>query len=208
MGGNSFDQLVEIFMKFPGIGPRQARRFVYFLLSLDQGNLLRLTNAINSLREESSRCERCGYHFLKKGGKTTICQICADLNRNHSQLMIVEKDLDVDSFKKTDSYNGLFYILGGLVPILDKEPAKKIRLTPLQKIIKDESASGKLQEIILALSANPEGDYSAQYLKEMITPLIVSGNTKISILGRGLSTGTEVEYSDPETLRSALENRH
>ncbi|OHA58660.1 MAG: hypothetical protein A2571_02730 [Candidatus Vogelbacteria bacterium RIFOXYD1_FULL_44_32] len=208
MGGNSFDQLVEIFIRFPGIGPRQARRFVYFLLALDASSLLRLTNAINSLREESARCERCGYHFLKKGGKTNLCQICADPHRNREQLMIVEKDLDVDSFKKTDSYNGLFYILGGLVPILEKDPNKKVRLVPLQKIVKEETTNSKLKEIIIALSANPEGDYSTQYIKELLAPLLTNTATKISILGRGLSTGTEVEYSDPDTLRSALENRH
>ncbi len=208
MGGNSFDQLVEMFMRFPGIGPRQARRFVYFLLSLDGGSLARFTTAIDNLRQESAQCERCGYHFFRKGGPTNFCQLCTDKNRNKSLLMIVEKDLDVDSFKKTDSYNGLFYILGGLVPILEKDPAKKVRLTPLQKIVRDEAGKGELTEIILALSANPEGDYSAQYLQELLNPLLAGTTTKISILGRGLSTGTEVEYSDPETLRQALENRH
>ncbi len=205
---SAFDKLVEMFMRFPGIGPRQARRFVYFLLALDSGSLARLTEAIDELRREATQCRRCGYHFFKKSITQETCQICADPHRDQSQLMIVEKDLDVDSFKKTDSYNGFFYILGGLVPILEKEPGKKVRLTPLSKLIKEEVAAGRLREIIFALSVNPEGDYTIEYLREMISPLVAGSAIRISVLGRGLSTGTEVEYSDAETLRSALENRH
>ena len=205
---SSFDKLVEMFMRFPGIGPRQARRFVYFLLALDSGSLARLTGAIDELRREAAECRRCGYHFFKKGGPQELCQICADIHRDKGQLMIVEKDLDVDSFKKTDSYNGLFYILGGLVPILEKDPGKKVRLSPLSKLVKEESANGNLREIILALSVNPEGDYTIEYLRTLLQPILTGHNIKISVLGRGLSTGTEVEYSDAETLRSALENRH
>ncbi|MEK7136503.1 MAG: toprim domain-containing protein [Patescibacteria group bacterium] len=208
MGGNSFDKLVEMFMRFPGIGPRQARRFVYFLLSLDSGSLSRLTSSIDELRREATRCMRCGYHFFKSTSKGELCQTCTDPHRNKTQLMIVEKDLDVDSFKKTDSYDGLFYILGGLVPILEKEPAKKVRLNPLEALIKSEAATDNLKEIILAFSVNPEGDYTVDYLRGLLRPLIKDGDIKISVLGRGLSTGTEVEYSDPETLKSALENRH
>jgi recombination protein RecR len=205
---NAFDKLVEIFLRFPGIGPRQARRFVYFLLSLDAGSLTRLTTAIDTLRREATRCRRCGYHFFRDKNQSGLCHICADPHRNRAELMIVEKDLDVDSFKKTDSYSGLFFILGGLIPILEKAPEKKVRLVPLQERIKNSITDGSLKEIIFALSANPEGDYSIEYLRQIITPIISGQDVKISVLGRGLSTGTEVEYSDPETLRSALENRH
>ncbi len=208
MNSSAFDRLVEMFMRFPGIGPRQARRFVYFLLSLDSSSLSRLTAAIDELRREASQCRQCGYHFFKKSGSHELCQICGDPHRDQTQLMIVEKDLDVDSFKKTDSYNGLFYILGGLIPILEKDPHKKIRLTPLSQLLKNATTTTKLKEIILALSVNPEGDYTIDYLRGLINPIIDGKNIKITVLGRGLSTGTEVEYSDAETLKSALENRH
>ena len=208
MSSSIFDQLVAMFIKFPGIGPRQARRFVYFLLALDEQSLNRFTENISLLKQKARQCDRCGYHFFKDDQGGQLCRLCSDPNRDHSLLMVVEKDLDVDTIKRSDSYPGLFFILGGLVPILDKEPAKRIRLTKLLNLIKTELKSGVLTEIILALSVNSEGDYTIDYLKQHLQLILVDyPNTKISVLGRGLSTGTELEYSDSETLRNALKNR-
>ena len=207
MSASPFDALVEIFLKFPGIGPRQAKRFVYFLLSLDQSSLNNFIDSIKYLKDSSSVCSRCNYHFFSDS-HNKLCSLCNNPQRDHSSLMVVEKDLDVDNIKKADSYTGLFYILGGLVPILEKNPSHKVKIIGLKNLIQAELKTGQLKEIILALSVNPEGDYTVDYLKTQLAPLLSDAKIHLSVLGRGLSTGTELEYSDSETLRNALRNRH
>ena len=118
--------------------------------------------------------------------------------------MIVEKDTDLEVVKKSGHYSGQFFVLGGLVPILEDAPEKKVRITQLiNRLIAGQK---ELREIIIALAANPDGDNTFDYLQKVISPHLLAG-TKISILGRGLSTGTELEYSDAETLKNALKNR-
>jgi recombination protein RecR len=120
--------------------------------------------------------------------------------------MIVARDIDLQAIEKSRAYNGTYFILGGTVPILDPNPETKIRQDELLKNIKGK----ELGEIIIATSINPESEYTATYLTGVLKKEYESSGTKmprITTLGRGLSTGTELEYSDTETLRSALENR-
>ena len=114
--------------------------------------------------------------------------------------------MDLENVERTDTYNGYYFVLGGLIPILDKEPEQRIRGKKLLETIEEHRAKG-LQEIILALSANPEGDYTAQFVKKLIFPICANFEIKVSTLGRGLSTGTELEYSDADTLKNALKHR-
>jgi recombination protein RecR len=142
--------------------------------------------------------------------------------------MVVARDIDLQAIEKSRAYDGLYFVLGGTVPILDPNPEGRIRqrellskiaaTDALSSILADEDAlapvtetptTAKFAEIILATSVNPEGEYTATYLTSLIRkqfegqPIL----PKITTLGRGLSTGTELEYSDADTLRSALENR-
>lgn len=97
-------------------------------------------------------------------------------------------------------------MLGGSVPILEKNPEKRIRQKELLEVVEKRSKDG-LKEIIIALNYNPEGENTLTYLSEILKPLADKNNLKISTLGRGLSTGTELEYSDTETIKNALKNR-
>jgi recombinational DNA repair protein RecR len=97
-----------------------------------------------------------------------------------------------------------FFVLGGLIPILEKNPERRVRLKELQKRLSDES--NKIVEIILALSATREGEYTDEFLRKFIVDTL-GKSIEIRSLGRGLSTGTELEYSDSETIISALKNR-
>jgi recombination protein RecR len=120
--------------------------------------------------------------------------------------MIVSLDVDFENIEKTKFYNGYYFILGGTVPILEKNPENKIRQTDLLKTIEEKVKSG-LNEIILALNYNPEGENTVTYLTEFLKGITEKNNIKISTLGRGLSTGTELEYSDSDTIKNALKNR-
>ncbi len=199
---DSFNKLVEFFKQFPGTGPRQARRFAYFLLAQDKETLSRFSKEIETLKDSVSQCPDCFLYFTRKNGP--LCAVCSASSTDRKTLMIVEKDVDQEALRKSDTYKGLYFILGGLLPILEKDPAEKIRIRELVARIKKLSENG-LTEIIIALSANPEGENTAEYVRRTIAPL--APKVKITTLGRGLSTGTELEYSDSDTLSHALKNR-
>lgn len=196
-------KLVELFIRFPGIGPRQATRFVYFLLSSPQSYRSELIRLIGSIKDETKMCSMCTrFH----SNHSPLCSICADKSRDPSFLMLVEKDVDLDNIERTKDYRGNYFVIGGTVPILSKKVQFPIRERELEKILETRTKEG-LREIILAFSVNPDGENTVQYVRRMLQPLTQKHGVKISILGRGLSTGSELEYSDPETIKNALKNR-
>ena len=148
---------------------------------------------------------------LNKNGEK-LCDICTNTNIDSSILMIVEKDSDLESIKKSHVYNGKYFILGGLVPIVEKNTKSRVRIEELKERVKKEK---ELKEIILAFSLSPQGDHTDTYVREQLKEVAEKQNPstplrtgiKISSLGKGLSTGTELEYSDNDTLKNALKNR-
>ena len=121
--------------------------------------------------------------------------------------MIVSHDVDLEHIEKSGLYKGLYFVLGGVVPILAPNPEERIRSRELLALVKSRAEKGVLKEIILAMNITPEGENTEQHLAKILTPLATAHNIKISHLGRGISTGTEIEYSDKETLKNALQNR-
>ncbi|MCX6752332.1 MAG: toprim domain-containing protein [Candidatus Nomurabacteria bacterium] len=198
------EKLTEIFKEFPGIGERQAKRFVYFLMSRTPGYNENLSSLIIELKKEVAQCKECFRFFIlsKKGEK--LCDICANTNVDSSILMIVEKDSDLESVKKSRIYNGKYFILGGLVPIVEKNTKSRIRIEELKQKISKENG---LKEVILAFSLSPQGDHTDSYVRNQLKDIAEKLNIKVSSLGKGLSTGTELEYSDNDTLKNALKNR-
>ena len=196
---------MDFFQRFPGIGPRQAKRFVYALVDEDSKFLKELASIIARLGEEVSRCNRC---FRIFSGKAKYCSVCENPSRDESKLLIVEKDADLENIEKNNFYDGGYFILGGLLsPIKPSPPAggkEKLRLKKLQSRIEESNA---LKEIVLAFSATTEGDMTRHFIEDMLDKSVKKRGLKITNLGRGLSTGTELEYSDRDTLRHAFENR-
>lgn len=203
---NSIDKLIRIFSEFPGIGPKQARRFVYFLITRHEGYIEEFKREITELRKEIETCIDCKRYFSKGTNNKNICSICGDSTRDNSQLMIVSRDIDFENIEKSHFFNGKYFILGGVVPILDKNPENRIRLKDLLNLVNKMSENG-LKEIIMGLDANSEGEYTTEIIKNNLSPIVTKYNIKISELGRGLSTGTELEYSDSDTIKNALKNR-
>lgn len=202
---NSFQKLIELFRRFPGIGPRQAERFAYFLLTQNENYIRDLTAEISNLKKESAICTSCFRYYTKNGNTSTLCSICANPNRDHSKVMIVSRNNDLDNIERTKVYDGLYFVLGGSLPILEKEPEKLIRVSELEALVKERAKV--LKEIILGLNANAEGENTAQFIESRLKPLAGKEHFKISHLGRGLSTGSELEYSDSDTIVNALKNR-
>jgi recombination protein RecR len=203
---DSINKLAGLFAEFPGIGSRQSKRFVHYLLRRDRAYLAELARQIASLQEVVFECMMCHRYFMKKfPDAPLLCLICQDADRDHATLMVVEKDSDLEALERSGTYKGLYFVLGGLLPILEKEPNRKIRIDALlSRIVKEND---NLNEVIIACAVTPESEHTAQYIQTMISPHLNSTMTKITHLGRGLSTGTELEYSDADTLRYALEGR-
>jgi recombination protein RecR len=210
---SNFDKLTAYFEKFPGIGGRQAKRFVFHILTLDPGSARELSSLIAGLQMSVVECVSCHRFFSHSGGVTNLCNICSNQNRDQSKLMIVASDSDIQAIERSGQYDGLYFVLGGMVPLLGSEDNKKLRGGSLKATVEARLTAG-LQEIILAFAVNPDGENTGRFVESMITPLLTTLPpsadkipVQISQLGRGLSTGSELEYADPETIKNALRNR-
>ena len=203
---DTVEKLTELFKEFPGIGERQAKRFVYFLMAKNPSYAENLSLSIKDLKKEITQCKECFRFFINTDSKNKLCDICSNPNVDTSLLMIIEKDSDLESVNKSRIYHGKYFILGGLVPIVEKNTNSRIRIGELIEKIKKDAKNG-LTEIILAFSLSPQGDHTDFYIRSQLKDITDNLNIKISSLGRGLSTGTELEYSDNDTLKNALKNR-
>lgn len=202
---DSIHKLAELFREFPGIGPRQARRFVYFLLTRQKQYRVTLSKLILALGDFTRECDICGRYFTHDAKGSSICDICRDKSRDGSQLLLVSRDMDLETVEKSGTYKGFYFVLGGSIPILEKAPESRIRATALVEQI--EKRGKDIKEIIFALNVTPEGENTERYLRTLIAPLAAKNGFKIESLGRGLSTGLELEYSDSDTLKNAFKNR-
>lgn len=204
---NSIQKLTEYFADFPGIGPRQAKRFVYYLLTRNQSHIDEMARLLSTLKSQVHICNSCYRFFQSENPQVTLCDICANRNRDNSLLVIVSRDVDLENIERAHVHNGKYFVLGGSVPILEKNPEQRIRSKELTRTIEDRASQGELKEIILAMNATPEGENTSDYIESFLKPLTEKYSIKISHLGRGISTGTELEYSDPDTIKNALKNR-
>jgi recombination protein RecR len=192
-------------MKLPGIGRRQARRLVFFLLQQDSGFRKELSSMIQSVDQNMRLCQNSFQYFYSIDPNETLSPIERDGSRDTTQLMIVEKDMDLETIERSSVYKGTYFVIGGLIPVI-KDDTSHLRIEPLLQHIENRAKNG-LTEIIMAFSYNPESEHTRMYLEEKLKSLIEKYNLKVSKLGRGLSTGSELEYSDSDTLRHAMESR-
>lgn len=215
-------KLTEYFRQFPGIGPRQSKRFVYHLLVQNNAYREQLAKLIVELGKTIEVCQSC-YRFFPLGSKRmTVCAICSDESRSKETLLVVSRDVDFENIEKSHSYTGKYFILGGSVPILEKDPESRVRSKELVRTVEErarpanandpanlmgDDTAPRLKEIIVALNLTPEGENTQYYIEQVLAPLAEKYGIKISTLGRGLSTGLELEYSDSETIKNALKNR-
>ncbi len=194
---SSIKKLIELFSKFPTIGPRTSARFVFYLMKKDNQEIQELIQAIQNIKKEVKTCFWC---FNPFEGKGELCEICQNQGRDQSILCIIENETDLASIEKTKQYKGLYFILGGTVSALRKQDIKKLRIKELEQRIKDHS---EIKEIILAINPTPDGEATTLYLERILKPF----NKKITRLGRGLPKGGELEYADEQTLKDALDRR-
>lgn len=197
-------QLERLLQFFPGIGPRQAARFAYSLLDRDAREVANLGELICSLHGKIGRCSICGRVIELPGQHCTACSKGAHIAR----LIIVEKDQDIEAIDRIGLGAEATHILGGLLFSSKQEAALKERMKALYDRVHAIITQRDLElEIIVALAPTSEGEATAQYIARILSPFIKMKKLKISRLARGLSSGSELEYADSETLKHAFENR-
>jgi recombination protein RecR len=166
-----------------------------------------MAKLMSELKSQVRICNSCFRFFQSENIQVTLCDICRNPNRDNSLLVLVSRDVDLENIERAHVHNGKYFVLGGDVPILEKEPEKRIRSTELERTVRSRSEHGELKEIIVALNATPAGENTADFIDSYLKTIAAERGIKISHLGRGISTGTELEYSDADTIKNALKNR-
>ena len=214
MSADPIERLSTLFERFPGIGPRQAQRFVQFLLRSSSATRRELMESVRDLASSVHQCASCfRFHSLpaprtarQAGDEKDICLLCSNPSRDQTLLAIVASDADLLALERSNTYRGRYFVLGGTISLA----TEKTNNTREKELLHSISARRKagLAEVILALPVNPEGNFTALHVRDSLSKAAKEYSFKITALGRGLSTGSELEYADPETLKNALENRH
>lgn len=202
------DKLIAYFEKFPGIGVRQAKRFAFHILTLRKEQVEELSQLIVSLPQAVSECVDCHRFFSQsRGVRSSLCSICSDSTRDRSKLLVVARDTDIQAIERSGIYDGLYFVLGGTISLLNPPEANAKLRTGAFRILIEQRLTENLTELILAFAVNPDGENTTRYIQGVIREISGADKLKVSELGRGLSTGSELEYADPETIKSALNNR-
>ena len=199
-------KLTEQLREFPGIGPRQARRLALWLVKKDSAWITELFKTLVESRKSVHSCSLCMRMFEPALPNITTCDVCVGASRDGGTLMLVEKDVDMENIERTGTYKGHYFILGGTTSLLDKEPERFVRIKEL--IVRLIDKEHPVEELIYALSATTEGEDTEAYVRERLASQVEKLKIRVSVLGRGLSTGTELEYIDADTMKSALAGRH
>lgn len=191
--------LIEAFLRLPGIGPKTAERLAFYLLHVPDSEISKFSEAVAGLKNGMVLCSEC-----KNFSSEEICEICADKMRDRSVICVVESPLDVFSLEKSGSYKGLYHVLHGVINPLNNIGPEELYINDLFKRLEDLSAS---LEIILALNPTMEGEATALYIKDKLKMKIENGKLKITRLGVGLPIGGDMQYADSTTLTRAIEGR-
>jgi len=191
---DAISKLVQEFSKLPGIGPKSAQRITFYLLRAAEEEGKNLAEALLALKQRITLCSTCC-----NVTESDPCPICRNHQRDNGQVCIVEQPQDILALEHTGVYKGLYHVLHGAISPIEGIGADDIRIRELL----DRLQNNTVEEVILATNTNLEGEQTAMYLSQIISPLGI----RVTRLARGLPFGTELEYADDVTLTRALEGR-
>ena len=180
--------------RLPGIGPKSAERIAHHLLGSERTQMRELIDALQDVQQRVHPCRQC-YNLTED----ELCPICRDVRRDASQLCVVEQPRDVATLERTGIYRGLYHVLQGRLAPLDNMGPEKLTLDALLYRVQ----SGTVKEVILATNPTMEGDGTALY----ISNLLANSGVKMTLLARGLPSGSALDYANPQMLADAIEER-
>jgi recombination protein RecR len=190
------NRLIEAILQLPGVGPRSAERYAYFLLRADSSKSQELAAALEKLHQQIAYCSKT-FALIEAGQK--VSPLYTDPKRDKQVVAVVADPFDIVAIEKSHSFNGTYHVLGGLVSPIEGVGPEQLRIKELIKRIDED----KVRELILATNASVEGESTALLISQQV------GDRKIKItrLARGLPVGLDLEYADQITLARAFEGR-
>lgn len=188
------ESLNKAFCVLPGVGKKTAQRFVYHLLERNRNGGLELAKALVDAMKHIAHCPSCRTLSEKEP-----CDICANHNRDNTQLCIVETPSDIHAIEQSSAYRGKYFVLSGYLSPIDGIGASELGLDALEQKLHSQD----IEEIILATNATVEGEVTAHYISDMAKQFDV----RITRIAHGLPIGGELEYADINTIAHALSGR-
>jgi recombination protein RecR len=189
-------ELIEAFGQLPGVGPRTAERYAYYLLKTDIRKTSELSEKLRTLHAQIKYCPKT---FALIDVNEDLSPLYSDSKRNKQQVAVVADPFDIVALEKTNSYHGTYHVLGGLISPIDNIGPEQLRISELIQRVSDD----RVKELILATNASVEGESTAL----LITQKLADKDLTITRLARGLPVGVDLEYADQITLTRALEGR-
>ena len=193
---STLQTVIDALGVLPGVGPRSAERYAYYLLRTDQAKSSRMADAVSKLHEGVKYCPKT---FALIDATQDVSTLYSDPERDKTVVAVVEDPFDIVALEKTGQFKGTYHSLGGLISPIDNIGPEKLHIHELVGRVSDD----KINEIILATNASVEGESTALYIAQALD----GKKVKITRLARGLPIGLDLEYADQITLSRALENR-
>lgn len=187
-------KLIDSFTKLPGIGPKTAARLAFFVLEMEEDDVLDFAKSLVNAKRELTHCSTCG-HITDQDP----CSICSDESRDGSVICVVQDPKDVIAMEKMKDFQGKYHVLHGTISPMEGVGPEDINVSTLIERLKDE----QVEELILATNPNVEGEATAMYISRLVKP----SGIRLSRIAHGLPVGGDLEYADEVTLSKALEGR-
>lgn len=188
--------LIDALGNLPGVGPRTAERYAYYLLRADQHRSRQLAEAISNLHDNVTYCQKT-FALIPAG--ETLSRLYTDPSRNKKVVAVVQEPLDVVAIERTGQFKGTYHVLGGVISPIDNVGPEQLHIAELLQRIGDD----QVEEVILATNASVEGESTALYIQKQLA----GHEVRVTRLARGLPVGIDLEYADQITLSHALEGR-
>lgn len=186
--------LIDELGRLPGVGPKSAQRLAFHLLQTEAADAQRLADAITRVKATVRFCNRCW-----NIAEAELCRVCRDERRDGSVLCVVEEPRDVIAIERTQEFRGRYHVLGGAISPIDGVGPDQLHVKELLARLDEET----VEELILAMNPNVEGEATASYLSRLISPLGV----RVTRLASGLPVGGDLDYADEVTLGRAFSGR-
>lgn len=190
----SLENLANELKKLPSVGTKSAERMAYSLLDWDEEEIKNLCDALTQVKKKIHKCPKCGILT-----ENELCEVCASPNRDTTKLMVVCYQKDAIAFENSDSFNGLYHVLGGVLSIQNGVSYEDLGIDSLLHRVQNED----IKEVILATEPTLDGETTAQFIARLLEKYDVS----ISRLGYGLPMGGHLDYADSLTLSKSFEGR-
>ncbi len=204
MYSKSIQNLIESLSKLPSIGPRQASRIVFYLLKKPDDEIKSFSENLLSLKQNVKLCPECFLSYEADGAKKG-CDICLSHKRLKTKICVLQKEVEINNIENTGIFDGVYHIIGEDINMLNDEKQTETSIKKLIERIKNLKNQNQNDiEVILATNPTTEGTAMLMYLNQKLKPLDI----KITVLGRGLSSGNELEYADQETINNAFLGRN